>query len=249
MGRGALIEENRSMSLKLLTDCNPDVKKRGRRSTVERFGVTGLILVDMQQGYLCRGNTRGRWLERHQPKVFEHFFDRIDDLVLPNTTRLLEAFREAALPIVHLRFGWHRTDSADLTSASHRERPAWATGDHDLVEFRIGGREHAIVASLEPREGEWVLDKMSRSAFTSTTFSQVLRRSNVTRLVVAGWATDACVDLTARDAVDRGWHTTIVEDATAAFSPDAHAAALNSFGRLFGEVRTTMSVLSALGAT
>lgn len=210
--------------------------------------VVGLVLVDMQRGYLNRNNVRGRWLRQHEPQVFEAFFGRIDDVVLPNCARLLAAFRAAGLPVVHLRFGWRRADRADLTSASHHEPPAWAAGEDDLREFRVGGREHRIVASLEPLEHEWVLDKSSRSAFTSTTFSDVLRRAGVSRLVIAGWATDGCVDLTARDAVDRGWPTVIVEDATAAFTAEAHVGALDGFARLFGEVRTTASVIATIAA-
>jgi nicotinamidase-related amidase len=213
------------------------------------LGVVALVLVDMQEGYLSRHNVRGRWLQQHQPHVFETFFDRIDEMVLPNCARLLDAFRTAGLPVVHLRFGWHRTDRADLTSASHREPPAWAADDDDLLEFRVGGREHRIVASLAPLESEWVLDKSSRSAFTSTTFSDVLRRAGASRLIIAGWATDACVDLTARDAVDRGWPTVIVEDATAAFTAEAHDGALDGFARMSGEVHTTSSVIAMIAPT
>ena len=68
-------------------------------------------------------------------------------------------------------------------------------------------------------------------------------------LVLAGMATDMCVETTARDAADRGFNVIVVEDATATFFEHHHRAALSGFARVFGQVWDTEHVLSALTTT
>lgn len=83
----------------------------------------------------------------------------------------------------------------------------------------LGGPEHGIIRELESASGEPVFNKRSHSAFTTTSIENRLTRAKVARLVIGGWATNACVELTARDAVDRGFETFLIEDACAAFTP------------------------------
>ena len=67
-------------------------------------------------------------------------------------------------------------------------------------------------------------------------------------VVVTGVSTSQCVDLTARDAADRGYASVVVEDAVAEDRPDYHDWTLEQFRRLFGRVATTNEVLAELGA-
>ena len=74
------------------------------------------------------------------------------------------------------------------------------------------------------------------SAFNSTGIEWLLRNMDVTTLVVAGVATDMCVETTARDAADRGFDVIVVEDATMTYYEHHHRAALSGFARVFGQV-------------
>jgi nicotinamidase-related amidase len=56
------------------------------------------------------------------------------------------------------------------------------------------------------------------------------------------------VDLTARDAADRGFRALVVEDAVAEDRADYHAWTLVQFQRLFGRVASTEAVLAELAA-
>jgi nicotinamidase-related amidase len=44
--------------------------------------------------------------------------------------------------------------------------------------------------------------------------------------VFTGLVTDGCVELSARDAADRGFRVTLVEDATCSSTPEAHEDAI-----------------------
>jgi biuret amidohydrolase len=55
-----------------------------------------------------------------------------------------------------------------------------------------------------------VIDKTSAGTFNSTAIDQILRNMKVDRLWVTGIVTEGCVELTARDAADRGYFVTLV---------------------------------------
>lgn len=209
-----------------------------------RLDMAALVLVDMQRGYTDRDNRRGRWMATNHPETHEYFFGRID-AIIPNLTNLLEAFRSQGRPVVHVTFGSARADRRDMSSVAHRSLPEWARNPEDLEGFQVGGEEHRIVPELAPLPTEFEVNKTSYSAFTSTPIDLILRSLGATQVVVGGWATNACVELTARDAADRGFEVLLVDDACAAFSEGAHRATIRSFGLFSGGVVSTSSVIDA----
>jgi nicotinamidase-related amidase len=56
-----------------------------------------------------------------------------------------------------------------------------------------------------------------------------------------------CVETTAREAADRGYAVTLVEDACATTHADLHEGTIRNFARLFGRVRSTDEVIADLG--
>ena len=112
-----------------------------------------------------------------------------------------------------------------------------------------GTFEHELIGSLAPAAGELVIDKNTSSAFNSTGIEWLLRNMEVETLVLAGMATDMCVETTARDAADRGFNVIVAEDATATFFEHHHRAALSGFARVFGQVWDSARVLAALDAS
>ncbi|QDJ11593.1 Isochorismatase family protein (plasmid) [Roseomonas mucosa] len=52
------------------------------------------------------------------------------------------------------------------------------------------------------------------------------------------------LETTAREAADRGYAVTLVEDACGTTHADLHASTLRNFSRLFGRVRTTDDILA-----
>lgn len=204
---------------------------------------SALVIVDMQVGYTDPDNVRGSWMRRQDPAVHRYFFDRVARAER-NLTRLLAHFRQLGRPVIHVTFGWRLPDRSDLTLAAHRGRPEWAEPETDLAPFEAGGHLHRIVESLSPRADETVLNKTSHSAFTSTEIEAALTAGGIEQVVIGGWATNACVGLTARDAADRGFETFLVEDACAAFTPASHEATVTDFRWLYGAVVTTADLVA-----
>ncbi|AIV34040.1 cysteine hydrolase family protein [Streptomyces sp. MPA0124] len=69
-----------------------------------------------------------------------------------------------------------------------------------------------IVPALAPREGETVVDKTTPDSFLGTGLDETLRALGVTEVIVTGFATEVCVDTTARQALSRGYDLVVVAD-------------------------------------
>jgi nicotinamidase-related amidase len=76
-----------------------------------------------------------------------------------------------------------------------------------------GSEAWELVAELDPREGEPLVEKHYGDSFEDTTLEGVLAEAGVGRLVVVGAQTDACVRSTIHGAFARGYDVTLVGDA------------------------------------
>jgi len=193
----------------------------------------------MQYASACRTTGFGKWLDNHgRAAEGEYRFSRIEQLVVPNTRKLLAAFRANDLFRVFVRLGSQIAGCRDLI-------PHIRALENDFGNVQ-GAREFEFLDELTPQPGELVVTKLSASAFSSSNIDALLRNLGASALVFAGVSTSQCVDLTARDAADRGYRCVIVEDAVAEDAPEFHDATLEQFQRLFGAVMTTDEVIVAL---
>lgn len=186
-------------------------------------------------------------VERH-PKVAEYYVPRIRHTIA-NTQRLLQSFRELKREVIFTRHGALLPNGRDMI-ARRRQR------DSDAIEqsarptlWSKGSCEHHIVDQLQPLDDELVIDKNASSPFNGTGIDQLLRNLQLDTLVVAGMATDMCVETTARDAADRGYNVIVVEDAVATFFEAHHNAALSAMARVYTQVWSTEFVLSQLNGS
>jgi nicotinamidase-related amidase len=202
---------------------------------------TALLVIDMQRDFLEPGGF-GEMLGNEVASLRK--------AVAP-TRRVLEAFRAAALPVIHTREG-HRPDLSDCPpSKKARGRLAVGIGDAGPMGRILvrGEHGHDIVDELKPAAGEPVIDKPGKGAFYATDLDAVLRRLGVASLVVTGVTTEVCVHTTVREANDRGYECLVLEDCVASYFPDFHAAALamiKAQGGIFGWVSASAHLLRAL---
>jgi nicotinamidase-related amidase len=205
---------------------------------------TALVVVDMQYVDAHRDHALGISLKASHPQVWDYYFTRVEDVVIPNTQRLLEAFRAAGMRVIHLTVGPELPDGADLLPS--RREGATAAIASQL--FPKGSFEHQILPEVAPAEGELVINKTSRGAFNSTGFEHALRNMGIRTLVMAGVTTCSCVETTARDAYDRAFNVVLVDDATADLDQASHDATMKQFFVRWGRVWTTDETLATLGS-
>ncbi|MFQ5566257.1 MAG: cysteine hydrolase family protein [Paracoccaceae bacterium] len=197
-----------------------------------------LVIVDMQYATGHRNGALGRRMRDERSNLTGYRFDRIEQLVIPNILRLAPALRTGGGEVVYITQGAERTDCAD--APPHLRKFYAATGNH------LGSREHDILDELAPEPGDHIVNKRSIGAFASTGIDQLLRSLECERLYMTGISTNMCVESTAREAADRGYAVTLVEDACATTHADLHDTTMRNFQRLFGWVLPTKQVLAEL---
>jgi nicotinamidase-related amidase len=208
-----------------------------------------LVLVDLQN-YGCNPEAGlMRMLSERYPEIARYYVPRVTRTAVPNARRLLEGFRASGRRIVFTRHGPLLADGSDMIARRRRRDVESLASTGTPALWHRGTFEHEVIAALTPTDGELVIDKNTSSAFNSTGVEGLLRNMEVETLVLAGMATDMCVETTARDAADRGFNVIVAEDATATFFEHHHRAALSGFARVFGQVWDSAHVLAALDAS
>ena len=91
----------------------------------------------------------------------------------------------------------------------------------------IGTPDAEIVDELDPKPGDFQIQKKHYSAFNSTRLDAVLRELDVKRLFFTGAWTEACVQHTVIDAFYLNYDISVISDAVSSPHRDAHDYALN----------------------
>lgn len=150
---------------------------------------------------------------------------------------LLDAVRPSGVPVIFART--HHDAWTDREGHYVRQTPRGSV--HHLRPGGWGSEFYGI----EPSPDDRVLVKHRYSAFFGTELDIVLRNIGAQCLLVAGVATNVCVDTTVRDACMRGYDPVVIEECVAAYSEEAHRAALDTIDRHFGAVAPLEAVTSA----
>ena len=112
---------------------------------------------------------------------------------------------------------WHRERIVgNVALAVQRARAAgisviWV--QHHDEELKRGSPEWQWVPDLQPADGEARVDKSFNSAFEDTDLLDILDVQGVSRIFLAGAATNWCIRATAYGALDRGFDVTLLGDA------------------------------------
>ena len=121
--------------------------------------------------------------------------------------KLLHAFRQKALPIIHIQ---HIST-----------RP----GASFFLPNTAGAQIHECVI---PKAGEAVFQKNFPNSFRETPLLDHLRMHDVTKLVIAGMMTQMCIDTTTRAATDLGFQCLLAHDACATKSLTFNGATVSA---------------------
>ena len=197
-----------------------------------------LIIIDMQYATGSRQGALGRTLKAQGSSVGDYRFARIEGTVLPRIVQLRAHFHRLQRPVLHVTLGSALPDASD--APRHMRKLLASCSNH------VGSREHEILDELKPVVGEHVLRKTTVGAFASTPIDSLLRSLRVDQLYMVGVSTNMCVETTAREAADRGYQVTLVEDACGTTFEDLHQVTMRNFQRLFGRVASTAEAIAEL---
>lgn len=203
---------------------------------------TALIVVDMQNAYCSPGgymDAVGFDVSGAAPVIAEN-------------RALIDACKAAGITIIYLQNGfepdqrdvggptapvWHKSNALRFMRAN----PDWSG---KLI--TKGTWDHAIVDELKPADDDIVVGKSRYSGFAGTNLDQILSARRIRTVLVAGVATNVCVESTIRDAYHREYFPIMVTDATMAAGDGQQEATEFNVLRFFGWLVDGESVRQAL---
>jgi len=190
-----------------------------------------LIVVDMQNAY-CHG----------QGSLARQGFDVSScRSVIGNVKKILETFREEALPVIFLYLAFEK-DYRDGGAMAHDIWPFFK----EKKGLLDGTWDASIVDDLAPLANEGVIRKTRYSGFSGTNLDYRLRYMGVDTLVVCGVTTNICVESTVRDAFHLGYRVVLVSDGTAEIDEERYRASLKTMEYAFGKVISTEQLAAFL---
>lgn len=180
---------------------------------------TALLLIDFQNDYF----SEGKWPLSGT------------EAAAGQGAKLLAAFRNQGLPIVHVR---HEFLTADAP-------------------FFLQGSEGAkIHHSVTPLKNEAIILKHKPNSFRDTELQEVLKKLKVEKLIIVGAMSHMCIDAGVRAAVDLGYEVSVAHDACAARDLEfngttvpathVHAAFMAALSPSYANVSSTTELLENL---
>jgi len=199
---------------------------------------TALLSVDMQNAeYSAELLDRTR---RAGPKVAAKlaFLERLEAIVLPNQQRLQAAARAAGIEVIY-------TVIESLTQDG-RDRSL----DHKIsrLHHAKGSWEAQVIPAVAPQGDEILIPKTASGIFNATSIEYVLRNLGIEYLVIYGVMTDQCVESAVRDAADRGFLVTQIEDCCAAEVEGGHERSIEAMRGHYCRTRTTDEMIAEIRA-
>ncbi len=160
---------------------------------------------------------------------------------VPNLQRLIASARACGVPVIFVQAIY---DAVYLAPAWH-ERNARIGFQAPRCLSNTWGADFYKVA---PIPGEAVVRKHRYSAFVDTELDLILRSRGIRTVIVAGVASNICVESTARDAFMKDYYVVFMDDASATYNQAHHETTLANIAFAFGTVTTVGEVLQAWSA-
>jgi len=192
---------------------------------------TALIVQDMQNDVIIEG---GAFAESGSPQHAN------EQNVVENAAKLADACRSKGVPVIHVHYIVEEGAPGlklnaplfqGLKEAGAMVRGSWGAAPAD---------------GLEPKEGDYVVEKMRMSAWEGTKLETLLAGLGVDTVVVTGAWTNMSIEHTARTGADKGYYMFVVDDCCSTMNADWHNASVNYALQNVSTVTNSGEVIEAL---
>ncbi|WP_366657378.1 isochorismatase family cysteine hydrolase [Fodinicurvata sp. EGI_FJ10296] len=199
---------------------------------------TALLSIDMQNAEYSAERLKRAEAGDAAEAPYAEFLDRVDRVVLPNQRRLQTAARARGIEVIYTVIESLTQDGRDRSldhkiSRLHHPKGSW---------------EAQVIDAVGPTGDDIVIPKTSSGIFNSTNIEYVLRNLGIDFLIVYGVMTDQCVESAIRDAADRGFLVTQIDDACAAETSTGHDQSIRAMKGHFCRTRTTSEMIAEIEA-
>jgi ureidoacrylate peracid hydrolase len=198
---------------------------------------TALIVVDVQNDFCAKGGS----------------FDKVGlDLsmvqgMVPELLGFIHKLREAGYFIVWVRNNYNSINNWYLSEAWLDQAARRRKGLYHDTPMCVPGSWGADFYTVKPEPNEPIVTKHRFDAFEGTDLDLILRSRKINTLIMTGFATNVCVETTARHGFVKDYNIVLVKDMCASDSRELHEAALKNIDTFFGQVVSSEELLSAMG--
>jgi gluconolactonase len=191
-----------------------------------------LIIQDMQNDVIIEG---GAFAESGSPQHAK------EQNVVENAAKLADACRGKGVPVIHVHYIVEEGAPGlklnaplfqGLKEAGAMVRGSWGAAPAD---------------GLEPRQGDYVVEKMRMSAWEGTKLEQILLGLGIDTVIVTGAWTNMSIEHTSRTGADKGYNVVVPEDCCSTMNADWHNASINYALQNVSTVTSSGDVIEALG--
>jgi gluconolactonase len=161
--------------------------------------------------------------------------------VVENVRRLAEVARARGVVIIHVWFIVEPGAPGVTLNAPLFE------GLIDSKALVRGSWGATPASGLEPRPGDFIVEKMRMSAWEGTRLETILKATGRDMIINTGAWTNMSVEHTARTGADKGFFMIVPEDCCSTMNSDWHNASINFALQNVSVVTNTDAVMKALG--
>lgn len=161
--------------------------------------------------------------------------------VVDNVRRLAEAARARGVAIIHV---WFIVEPGAPGVTLNAPLFEGLVDSHAMVRGSWGA---APVQGLEPRAGDFVVEKMRMSAWEGTRLETILKATGRDIIINTGAWTNMSVEHTARTGADKGYFMIVPQDCCSTMNADWHNASINYALQNVSVVTDAETILKALG--
>jgi nicotinamidase-related amidase len=184
---------------------------------------TALLVIDIQNTYM-QPKQDALETARWQP-----FYERMNDVVIPNTARLIEYCRTNGAEVIFARIACLKPDGRDRSLSQKKPGFNYLLLPKDQADSQF-------VPQLEPKQDEITILKTTDSALTGTNLRLILRNMGIENIVAAGIFTDQCISSTVRSLADESFNVVVVENCCAAATMELHHHELETINMIYCHV-------------
>lgn len=182
-----------------------------------------LVVIDFLKAYTIEG------APLYAPGVVD---------AVAKTPELINAAREAGIPVIHTRILYLAENCAD--------GGMWVKKSPVMKAMVEGNVLAEFCDEVIPAQNELVIVKQYASAFFGTSLASHLHAQGIDTVVMAGCSTSGCIRASAVDAVQHGFRAIVVRDCVGDRHPDPHNANLFDIDSKYGDVISREEAIAAI---
>lgn len=192
-----------------------------------------LLVVDMQNDFCASGGA----LDKVGANI------SMAREMVPRLAKFIEQMRKAGYFIVFIRNSYNTVKNLYLSRAWLEQAARKRRGLYVDVPMCVPGTWGADFCGVKPEVTDPVVTKHRFDAFEGTDLDLILRSKKIETLVMTGFATNVCVETTARHGFVKDYSIVIVKDMVSAEARELHEATLKTMELFFGQVVSSDEIL------